>query len=197
MGFLTNIFNKIKKSARNRFIVNKDAKNIQILLNTNDEKYFTLQFEEFTSISHPDSKVISSYSIYGKNKKLGSLYIESIQLSFEYDYSQSIGGYFEYMIKKQLSKEKIEFISSYDSNFYKLTKYMINHEDEIGIIWFNLSDINIFIVDKKGELFNNLCTYFEIKDKKLPIHNKQDYEFEIKTNILKEDIVNSVIMSSN
>ncbi len=80
MGFLNNMFNKLKQATRDRFVLNKETNSIQILLDSSHEQYFTLEFDTMNIKTPHDPNIFKSTVIDANNSNLGELYIEVIQL---------------------------------------------------------------------------------------------------------------------
>lgn len=169
MGFFGNIIDSIKNSTRSRFRLDKEINTIELLLNTKDENYFTLQFTTMELNNLYDTSVLNAYQIKGINESLGTLYIETIQLKPLHDWNCSGGSAFDMFIKEQFQKEQLQFIDSADSEFAKFSKYQIDYQNEIGLLWFNLNNIDVFIIDTRGKLFNDVLKIYHIKNKDLYI----------------------------
>lgn len=173
MGFLSKFISSIKQATRSRFELNKDRKTLQLLLDTKNEDYFTLEFNEMNVENLYDSSIQSANKIISSNEKLGNLYIETIRLKPKHTWNVSAGSAFDRFIKEQFKSNELTYIDSFDSDFTKLTKYQLNFENELGVIWFNLNYIDIFILDSKGKLFNDLIEIYNINNKNLIIKDIQ------------------------
>jgi len=171
MGFFSNIINSVKQATRSRFELNKDSNTLQLLLNSKDENYFTLEFDSMSVENLYDPSIQNAYKIIGSNKSLGALYIESIQLKHDQEWNVSGGSAFEEFFKEQFKNSELKFIDSSETDFTKFSKYQINYENEVGVIWINLNNIDVFIIDTKGALFNDLLEIYSIKNKELFIQD--------------------------
>jgi len=171
MGFFSNIINSVKQATRSRFELNKNTNSIQLLLNSKDESYFTLEFDSMSVENLNDPSVLKAYKVLGSNESLGALYIESIQLRHDQEWNVGGGSAFEEFFKEQFKNSELKFIDSSETDFTKFSKYQINYENEIGVIWINLNNIDVFIIDTKGALFNDLLEIYSIKNKELFIQD--------------------------
>ena len=181
MGFFSNIINTVKKSTRSRFNLNKESNTIQLLLDTKDENYFSLEFETMNVENLYDPSVQNGQKIIGSNENLGTLYLEAIQLRHDHDWNCSAGSAFDRFVKEQFKNSELKYIDSFDSDFVKFTKYQVNFENEFGVIWFSLNQFEVFIIDLKGKLFNDLLEIYNVKNKELFIkdtRNKLPLEIE-------------------
>ncbi|MGB5867497.1 MAG: hypothetical protein WBG69_06475 [Arcobacteraceae bacterium] len=193
MGFLNTIFNKIKSATRERCVINKEQKQIQILLDSSDEEYFTLSFENMDVRSAHDANISKSYIVDVFNSELGKLYIEVIQLDLQHQWNSSAGGCFDFFIKQQFGSSNFEFIKSEDGAFYKFTKYCVAGRYEVGMIWLNLNKQDIFIFDVKGKLFNDLLQIYNITNKVLQINNDEILDINLKTTLTQTNIIDNFI----
>jgi hypothetical protein len=188
MGFFGNIINKIQKATRPRFELDKSSKSVQFLLDTDDEEYFTLQFNTLNTTNPHDPAILRATSIKGENSNLGSLYIEVIRLNMQNEWKMSAGSAFELFIKKEFADKNIEFIKSWDSRYSKLTKHKIDNI-EVGLIWFSLNEEEVFIFDKKGKLFNDLLKIYNVSDKSLEIENLDEANLDIDSTITTSNMI--------
>jgi len=189
MGFFNNIIEKFKNASRERFIVNKKENTIQILLDTNHEQYFTLTFENMNVNRPTDTNVVNAYSINATNAELDDLYLEAIEIDNIKSWNMSAGSAFDRLLKKELTSHKLEYISSFENNFCSLKKYTIDNTFDIGVIWFSLNSTELFILDQKGKLFNDLLAIYDIKDEKLLIKEKEHEKIIIKKSLTEDNIM--------
>jgi len=193
MGFFDKVFNKIKSATRQRCVVNKEQKQIQILLDSSDENYFTLSFESMAVRSAHDANISKNYSIDVFNSELGKLYIEVIKLDLQHQWNSSAGGCFDFFIKQQFQSSNFDFIKSQDGDFYKFTKYCVDDRYEVGTIWLNLNKQDVFIFDPKGKLFNDLLEIHNITNKVLQINNDDILDINLKTTFTQTNIIENFI----
>jgi hypothetical protein len=169
MGFFNTIIQTLKKSSRSRFELDTKHNTLSLLLNTEDENYFTLEFDTMDQKKLYDPAILNGYQISGSNKSLGTLYIESIRLQHNKQWNCSAGSAFDRFVKELFQKEQLNYIDSYSGDFIKLTKYELNYENELGVIWFCLNQFEVFFIDPKGQLFNDLFAIYNLKNKNLLI----------------------------
>jgi hypothetical protein len=189
MGFFSNVLNTIKKSSRSRFDLNKDTNTLQLLLDTADENYFTLEFDTMKIEQLFDPSTQEAKKIIATHKSLGTIYIESIRLQHNKQWNCSAGSAFDIFIKEQFQKEKINYIDSYSGNFFKLTKYELNYENEFAAIWFCLNQFEVFIIDPKGQLSNDLFAIYDLKNKNLLIKDiTTEISLDINTSLTQTNL---------
>ena len=197
MGLLNTIFNKIKSATRKRFVLNKETKSIQVLLNTSDERYFTLSFDTINIKIHSDPNILKNYAIDAFNQNLGNLYIELIQLDSSHDWNGSAGSNFDMFIKKEFNKSNFQFIKSFNDRFCKFTKYLVDDKYEIALIWFSLNNQELFIFDEKGQLYNDLLKIYGVENKSYFIENLETENFKVKNTLTQSNILEDYISSKN
>jgi hypothetical protein len=171
MGFFSNIINSVKQATRSRFELNKTTNTLQLLLNSKDENYFTLEFDTMDTQRLNDPSTLNAYKIVGTNNTLGNLYIEAIRLQHNCKWNVAPGSGFNRFLQEQFKKEELRYIESSQTDFAKFSKYQINYEDEIGVIWLSLNQYEVFIIDPKGKLFNDLVKIYALKNPNLTIED--------------------------
>lgn len=195
MGFLSSIFDKLKNASRQRFIFEKEDKTIQILLDTSHEKYFTLQFDSLVEKDVFDPSIYKSVVLNATSQALGQVYIEYIQIDSLYQWNASAGSCFETFLKKELHSEKLHYQNSYETNHCKFTKYLFNDQGEIGLIWINLVNEDLFIVDTKGKLYNDLLKIYDVKkdDYFIVMNESFSYELSIESSLTQSNFLENYI----
>lgn len=197
MGLLNTIFNKIKSATKKRFVLNKEAKSIQILLNTSDEHYFTLSFDILNIKTHNDPNILKNHIIEAFNQNLGNLYIEVIKLDSSHDWNGSAESNFDMFIKKEFNKSNFEFIKSFNDKFCKFTKYLVDDKYEIALICFSLNNQEVFIFDEKGKLYNDLLKIYGVESKSYLIENLETGNFKVKNSLTQSNILEDYISSQD
>jgi len=193
MGFLNSIFNKIKSATRERFVLNKETNSIQILLDSSHEQYFTLTFDTMNIKTPHDPNIFRSTVIDANNADLGELYIEVIELDYQHDWNGSAGSCFDIFIKQEFSSSKFEFIKSFDDDFAKFTKYLVDDKYEVGLIWFSLNKEDVFIFDTKGKLFNDLLKIYDMKNSLYFIDKLESVNMKPKSSLTQTNLIGDYI----
>jgi len=193
MGFLNKIFNKIKSATRERFVLNKETNSIQILLDNSHEQYFTLSFDTMNIKTPHDPNIFRSTVIDANNAALGELYIEVIELDQQHDWNGSAGSCFDIFIKQEFSSSKFEFIKSFDDDFAKFTKYLVNDKYEVGLIWFSLNKQDVFIFDTKGKLFNDLLKIYDVENSLYFIDKLEPVNMKPKNSLTQTNLIEDYI----
>jgi hypothetical protein len=197
MGFLNKIFSSLKKASRKRVELNTDSKTLQILLNSGDEQYFTLEFDRMNKTNLSDSSIQEAYSIVGENSSLGTLYIEVIRLRVQHKWQVSPGSAFDRIIQDSFRSHELRFKDSFDDRFCKLTKYELDYENEIGTIWLSLNQYEVFILDAKGQLFNDLLKIYLVKNSAMQIHNLTIANISIQNSVVASNMLESFFGNTN
>lgn len=192
MGFFSKIVDSLKNASRSRFELNKETNSVQLLLDTKDENYFTLEFDTMEVDSLYDPSIQTAYNITGTSKTLGRLHIESIRLKPLHHWNCSAGSAYEEFLKLQFNKDQIQYIDSYDNKFIKFTKYQKDFENEIGLIWFSLNYIEVFILDPKGKLFNDLLEIYNINNQELFIKDTEsEIDLKIQGSLTQKNLIDN------
>lgn len=189
MSFFKNIFQKLQMATKEKVVINKQTKSLDLLISIKNDQYFTLNFDNM-HIQYPnDPCVLKTNLIYGINKDLGSLYIEIIKLKPRYEWKMSGESVFDIFIKNEFYSYDFEYMGSYEEKFYKFTRYNLDQDQNIGLIWFCLNDQDIFILDQKGKLFNDLLKIHDIKDSRVYMNINTLETLEIKDSITSLNMI--------
>ncbi len=197
MGFLNKIFSSLKKASRKRVEIDQDSKTLQILLNSDDEQYFTLEFDSINKTNLSDSSIQEAYSIIGENSSLGKLHIEVIRLKVQHKWQVSPGSAFDRIIQDSFRSHELRFKDSFNNRFCKLTKYELDYENEIGTIWLSLNQYEVFILDAKGQLFNDLLKIYGVKNKDMTITSLEPFEITLDKSIVSSNMIEEYFGKEN
>lgn len=166
MGFFNTLINKVKKLSQKRLHIDTKNKTLQLLLHSNDETYFTLVFDEFSAKRTNDEALMQSYAIDAKNERLGTLYIETIRLKSLYDWYVDPKSAANLFIKSVFGNQTV-VTNTQKSDYFSLTKYADANGYEFILLHFSLITHDIFIIDQKGKLYQDMLEIFNINDQLL------------------------------
>jgi hypothetical protein len=188
MGWLdgiNNIVNSIKKSTRSRFVIDKENNSIQMLLDTKDEQYFTLEFEQMKVESQAFSHFQRAYYIEANSSKINNILVQMIELNGSSSIESSASTMFETYLKDELRQLKLEAVATKELDFAQFTKYQTDCDKEIGTIYLCLNTAEVLIVDVDGKLFHDMLDIYDIQGKskeKLSISNPYKEKVSFDTN---------------
>jgi len=176
MGFFNNIISSLKQASRKRVELNKQTNTLQLLLDTSSEEYFTLSFKSMKIQELYDPSILDAYSLECTSDTLGSLYIEVIRLKRDHQWRANPSSAFDQLIKHTFRSSELRFVDSFEDGFSKLSRYKVDHTHDIATIWFSLNQYEVFILDTKGQLFNDLLNIYDTKNETLFISSLESFD---------------------
>jgi len=187
MGFLANIVRKLKKSARKRVDVDTKNNTLQLLLRSDDEKYFTLSFDAMDVKSTNDEAVMQSYAIDANSARLGDLYIETVRVKPLFSWFRAPKSAANLFVKRVYGNET-RAIDSFSNDFFALTKYGDANGYEFALMHFNLVTHNVFIIDQAGKFCQDMLKVFNANNDALLVKNPNPAPKKIPQSIVSLNI---------
>jgi hypothetical protein len=202
MSWLGNIINNIKKSTRARYVQNIENNAIQLLLNSDDERYFTLEFDKINIKNQSSTHFQRASYIEAKSSKFGDVLIQMIELNAMSSFETSASSMYETYLRQEFGDLELENIETRESKYTKFVKYQTKASQitgEIGTIYICLNNIEVLIVDcGTGVLFNDMLKIYDFKNIENikinnPINQKHSFNtdwevFNMKENIFTRDM---------
>ena len=176
MGFFSKIINTLKEITKSELIINTKTKQTQILLPQLNEEYFTLEFESLNCKNYTDVLVEEYSYLKAENAKLGKIYMEAIQLGFGVQWENAPFKSFELMLEKNTQGLDLQQIEMRENYFSSLALYQLNNMKKIGLIYFSLNQYEVFIVDTKGKLFDDIAQILQMEFE--PFYEQEQLEIE-------------------
>lgn len=150
------------------------VKNNQVLLYEPSGKSIlqTLDLKASNPVYFNDSCTKFSHTIDLMDKNYGDLYIDSIVLTNQCKFTGQERGMFEYFLQFRSKLKTLKLLQREEINHYEFSKYLIDGQYMVNLIYIYEGDRATFILDYSGKLSNQLM-------KKLHM----DKEFELNTTV--------------
>ena len=192
MSFIINslksIIKKITKLSRPLFIFEDNNLKFKI----NSELYYTYKIENYETKTRHDSYVIDGYTLKSKD-----LFLEYIHVDDDASWNGAANSLFYNLMKERLNIKYMEEIEHKEYENYEFITYKVNGEYILNFIYIYEINKDVFIIDKKAELYTNLLRNFE-KGYKYNFELNKDLDLDINLSLIKENaIYNYFSLTSN
>lgn len=133
--------------------------------------------------------VDESYTLLDDNKIYGKLFIESITLSFNCNWSGLSIGFFESNLKSSLNLDSFEVVENIDITSYNFKTYKVNNDSYLSVIYIYGFNTDRFILDYNGKLYQELLKYFNINSKN-KFYLEKRFIGNYKDSLVRKNIIN-------
>lgn len=183
MGTITSIlksfFKKITKLSRPYFSL-LDNK-LKFRIDSDNFYYFPISNIE-TKTRH-DSYVFEAYTA-----KTDDLYLEYIHTTTSVMWNGQAFSFFLNLIKQDLKIKNMQLLQKKEFSHYEFSTYKINDEYILNFIYIYEMNKEIFIIDFKGELYENLLKKF-ISDYKYEYKRNENISINLNSSIVKNNAI--------
>lgn len=156
MGILTDtfksIFRTLTKLSRPYFSLEDN----QIKFKIDSEHFYSHNLENIEIKTRHDSFILEAYTINSDD-----LYIEYIHTDSDVSWNGLALSFFIDLLKQNLRLRTMELLEKREFNPYTFLTYKINDEYILNIIHIYEMEKEIFIIDSKSELYENLLKKFQ------------------------------------
>lgn len=156
MGIITDtlksIFKTLTKLSRPYFSLEDNLLKFKI----DSDDFFSFPIENIEIKTRHDSYVLEAYTINSKD-----LYIEYIHTDPDVLWNGSALSFFTNLLKDELRVKSMELLEKKEFKHYHFLTYKINNEYILNIIYIYEMDKEVFIIDSKSELYENLLKNFQ------------------------------------
>lgn len=161
---LGSFFKTITKLSRPYFSLEENELKFKI----NSDDFFKFPISNVETKTRHDSYVLEAYTL-----KTNDLFIEYIHTDADVSWNGQALSFFLDLLKETKKSRNMELLEKYEFPHYEFLTYKIDNGDILNIIYIYELNKEVFIIDKKSELYESLLKIF-IKD--------YEYKFEKNTN---------------
>ncbi|QKF67662.1 hypothetical protein AVENP_2134 [Arcobacter venerupis] len=158
----TSVFKSIKKLSRPYFSLEENDLKFKIDTDT----FYKFPIQNVETKTRYDSYVLEAYTL-----KADNLHIEYIHTEDDISWNGQALSFFKDLLKDNIKAKSMELLEQIEFSHYEFLVYKINDYFILNIIYIYEIDKEIFIIDTKGELYENLLKNF---------HKTYEYKFERK-----------------
>lgn len=142
------------------FNYSKNSKTL--LLGKDNQNLIKVAFTNPYIQNHQTFKCVNnSYTLRDENFKYGRLFIESISLNSSCNWNGLSLGFFESNLRAQLNINKIQKVEEFEISSYIFRTYKINNDSYLSLIYNYSRNIDRFIIDYNGKLYDEMLKIFK------------------------------------
>lgn len=120
------------------------------------ETFYTYPIENYETKTRHDSYVLDAYTL-----KNDDIYLEYIRVDNDVEWNGAADGFFIYLFKEQLKIKTMEVLEKKEFGNYEFITYKIDGHFILNFIYIYEVSKDIFILDIKSELYENLIKNFD------------------------------------
>jgi hypothetical protein len=177
---LASVFKSIKKLSRPYFSLEENDLKFKIDTDT----FYKFPVKNVETKTRYDSYVLEAYTL-----KADNLHIEYIHTEDDISWNGQALSFFKDLLKDNIKARTMELLEQIEFSHYEFLVYKINDYFILNIIYIYEINKEIFIIDTKGELYENLLKNFdktyEYKFEKKPIDFESLNLSLVKNNAMK------------
>jgi hypothetical protein len=149
---LTSVFKSIKKLSRPYFSLEENDLKFKI----DSDTFYKFPIQNVETKTRYDSYVLEAYTL-----KADNLHIEYIHTEDDISWNGQALSFFKDLLKDNIKAKSMELLEQIEFSHYEFLVYKINDYFILNIIYIYEIDKEIFIIDTKGELYENLLKNFD------------------------------------
>ncbi|MDD3009378.1 MAG: hypothetical protein PHQ70_11005 [Arcobacter sp.] len=155
------------------------------------DTFFKFPITNVETKTRHDSYIFEAYTLCAD-----SIYVEYIHTDADVAWNGQALGYFISLLKEKIEAKNMELLEKYEFNHYEFLTYKIDDSYILNIIYIYEVTKDIFVVDKKSELYENLLKNFK-KDYEYKFEKNEDVTLDINVSLVKNNAMNSYFNISN
>lgn len=147
-----NVFKKITKLSRPYFYLEEN----QIKFKIDSDVFYDYPIDNIEIKTRHDSYVLDAYTLSNDD-----IHLEYIHTDTDVSWNGLAIGYFINLLKSNLKIKEMELLEKKEFPHYEFLTYKIDNSYILNIIYIYEVNKEIFIVDKKSNLYTDLLKNFE------------------------------------
>ena len=175
------IFKKVTKLSIPYFSVEEN--DLKFKISTDSYYKYTL-YNIVIKVRH-DPYVYEAYTL-----KANNIFIEYIHTLNDVMWNSQPFSYFLNLLKDELRVYSFENLEKKQHTHYEFNIYRVNNEFNLYLIYIYEMNKEIFIVDTKGELYENLLRNFE-KSYNCNFEKNENNHFDLNISLVKKNALNN------
>lgn len=174
-------FKTITKLSRPYFSIEENELKFKI----DSDNFFKFEITNVETKTRHDSYVLEAYTL-----KTNDLLIEYIHTDNDVLWNGQALGFFLDLVKETKKSRNMELLEKYEFPHYEFLTYKIDNGYVLNIIYIYELNKDVFIIDKKSELYENLLKNF-IKDYEYKFERNQDMYLDLNISLTKNNAMKS------
>ena len=173
------IFKRVTKLSIPYFSLEENSFKFRIT----SEYIFDFPISNIETKTRHNSYVLETYTL-----KTDDLYIEYIHTETSVTWNGQAFSFFLNLIKQDLKIKDMKLLEKKEFSHYEFLTYEINDDYILNFIYIYEISKEIFIIDFKGELYENLLRNFQ-KDYKYKYEKKEHHLVDLNTSLVKNNAI--------
>ncbi len=145
-------FKTIKKLSRPYFSLEENELKFKI----DSDTFYIFPITNIETKTRFDSYVLDAYTL-----KADNLHLEYIHTADDISWNGQALSFFKDLLKESIKAKSMELLEQKEFSHYEFLVYKINNNFILNIIYIYEVNKEVFIVDTKGELYENLLKNFD------------------------------------
>lgn len=156
MGIISDTFKSIFKTLTKLSRPTFSLEDNELRFKIESDKFYIFPVENLEIKTRHDSYVLEAYTV-----NTDDLYLEYINVDVDVTWRGLPLGHFTNLLKNELKLISLDLLEKIELKNYTFLTYKINNEYILNII--NISDVDkeVFIIDTKANLYENLLKNFQ------------------------------------
>ena len=145
-------FKTIKKLSRPYFSLEENELKFKI----DSDTFYIFPITNIETKTRYDSYVLEAYTI-----KADNLHVEYIHTADDISWNGQALSFFKDLLKETIKAKSMELLEQKEFGHYEFMVYKIDNNFTLNIIYIYEVNKEVFIVDAKGDLYENLLKIFD------------------------------------
>ena len=181
------VFKSLKKLSRPYFTLEENELKFKI----DSDNFYSFPITNIEIKTRHDPYVLEAYTL-----TLKDLHIEYIHTDTDVFWNAQALSLFKDLLKNNLKFRTMELLETKEFSHYEFLVYKINNDYLLNIIYIYEIDKEVFIVDLKGELFENLLKNFD-KNYVYNFEKNRNTSLDLNVSLVKNNALNSYFAYSS
>lgn len=174
-------FKTIKKLSRPYFSLEENELKFKI----DSDTFYIFPITNIETKTRYDSYVLEAYTL-----KADNLHVEYIHTADDISWNGQALSFFKDLLKESIKAKSMELLEQKEFGHYEFLVYKIDNNFTLNIIYIYEVNKEVFIVDTKGELYENLLKNFD-KTYKYNFERKEINSIDLNFSLVKNNNMKS------
>ena len=174
-------FKTIKKLSRPYFSLEENELKFKI----DSDTFYIFPITNIETKTRFDSYVLDAYTL-----KADNLHVEYIHTADDISWNGQALSFFKDLLKESIKAKSMELLEQKEFGHYEFLVYKIDNNFTLNIIYIYEVNKEVFIVDTKGELYENLLKNFD-KTYEYNFERKEINSIDLNFSLVKNNTMKS------
>lgn len=184
---LKSVFKSLKKLSRPYFSLEENELKFKI----DSDNFYLFPISNIEIKTRYDSYVLDAYTMTSNQ-----VYVEYIHTDMDVSWNGQALSFFTSLLKYDLKIKAMTLLEKKEFNHYEFLTYKIDDKYILNLIYIYEMSKEVFIIDLRSELYENLLRNFE-KDYKYKFDKNEELSLDLNTSIVKNNAIYGYFRSSS